>query len=263
MLSLGATSWRLITAHTLLFTGSTQQRSLRQTTRPSTTKTQEIGFPQYPWQHLKHLCILLKVFHTRPPGSVCASSAYIILRARVWFKREFKLINVCGMLTSSPSLSSSTELHCPGGESGEGTAGVTGQLRQSLSRTSLTPFLSLSWWQGRFLDSQTASWVEADGWKTPTCPETDSRRITHLFNQSKLLVHLGQRSEPVRSKCIDFLWRDSKQSSVLLCQHHKRKDSSRGFSTSLLCDVPTPCCAVQPQICCCVFCFFMDYCYII
>lgn len=28
---------------------------------------------------------------------------------------------------------------------------------------------------------------------------------------------------------------------------------SQGFSTSLVCIVPTPCCSVQPQICCCVF----------
>ena len=47
----------------------------------------------------------------------------------------------------------------------------------------------------------------------------------------------------------------------ILFQHHRRKDFSQGFSTSLLCIVPTPCCSVQPQICCCVF--FMDYPFII
>lgn len=135
-----ATSWRLITAHTLLFTGSTQQRSLQQTARPSTTKTQEISSPQYPWQHLKHLCILLKVFFLRAPGSVCASSAYIILCARVWFKKRIQAyrrmrldlncqllysVQHLSVLTSSPSLGSSTELHCPGGVGG-GTGGGRG-----------------------------------------------------------------------------------------------------------------------------------------
>lgn len=171
------------------------------------------------------------------------------------------------VLTSSPSLGSSTELHCPGGVGG-GRGGRPGR-RASSDRV----------WVGRvWPHSCLCPGDRADSWTLrlrhewkptgerprpapPPPPPGDRlqvRRIIHLFNQSKLLIHLEQKSAPVRSKCIDFLWRDSKQSSALLCQHHKSKDSSQGFSSSLLCDVPTPCCAVTAtNMLLCFFFFFL------
>lgn len=38
----------------------------------------------------------------------------------------------------------------------------------------------------------------------------------------------------------------------ILWQPRRRQSSSQSFWTNLLCIVPTPCCSVQPQICCCV-----------
>lgn len=106
----------------------------------------------------------------------------------MWLTKNVSFCNPPGHLSllTSPFLNSSTELHCPiqgsrgRGWQGDRPEGGISRLRQSLSGTSLTPFLSLSQWQHRFLDSQTQPAPPEDKLQQgnsikENCPSTSDR----------------------------------------------------------------------------------------
>lgn len=120
----------------------------------------------------KHLSILFKLLTGRIVFVLTQLIKSRWAQCEVNVRGSPKMSAFVNLLANIPPFSSSTELHCPGTDGG-GDGRATGQRGMGmcaslssdrvLSRTSLTPFLSLSQWQGRFLDLHTESWWKPGG----------------------------------------------------------------------------------------------------